>query len=254
MGSFLSWLRQALSGASAAPAETSLSSNPRFGQEPPIEIAPHLSLVPLLHAAGFGGSDAWAKDLHAPMRVHSIRGPRRVAAFLATIGHESNGGRHLEELLSYSAERLLAVAMESPPGSLWRRSFPDLDTARLYARKPKELADVIYGGRMGNSAPGMGFLYRGRGLIQITGFNNYRDAENALGLPLVKHPEMAAEPKNAAMIAAWWWASNGCNELADDGEVDRWRRRVNGGLKGLADVRRRYFDVLAAIGNQNLGA
>ena len=205
--------------------------------------APHLA--PLLRAAGFGDAEPWTAALARPMRAHAIAGPRRVAAFLATIAHESNGGRRLEENLSYSAHRLVAV---------WPRRFPTLQTAYPYERNPEGLAERVYGGRMGNVRPGDGWRYRGRGLIMLTGAAGYAEAAEATGLPLLSQPDLAAEPEGAAAIACWWWHANGCNELADAGEVEPWRKRVNGGLIGLDDVRRRYVAVLAELGAEVLGA
>jgi len=198
-----------------------------------------LDLVPLLVAAGFGDAQGWASRLADPMRQRGIAGPRRVAAFLATIGHESNGGRALEENLSYSADRVMAV---------WPGRFPTRESAAAVARNPRALAEVVYMHRLGNAVPGDGWSFRGRGLIQLTGRANYSMAADATGLPLLASPDIAAEPDTAAVIAAWWWADRRCNDLADAGVVEAWRRRVNGGLTGIEDVRRRYADVLSAMG------
>jgi putative chitinase len=173
------------------------------------------------------------------MRQRGIHGPRRVAAFLATVAHESNGGRSLEESLNYSADRCMAV---------WPGRFPTREAADRVARNPEALAEAVYGHRLGNAFPGDGWKFRGRGLIQLTGAENYGAAADALGLPLLASPDLAAEPEVAAIVAAWWWAAHGCTELADAGEPEAWRKRVNGGLNGMQDVRRRYAAVLAAIG------
>ncbi len=198
--------------------------------DPPLDAA--------LAAAGFGNVPAWAAALWQPMRTHGITPGLRRAAFLATVAHESNGGRQLEEALSYSADRIAAV---------WPSRFASPDAARHLARAPAALAEAVYGGRMGNGPPGAGdgWRYRGRGLIQLTGRASYGEAAEALSLPLLANPHLAAEPEVAARIAAWWWASRGCNALAAAGDVQGWRRRVNGGLVGLDDVRRRYEAVLA---------
>jgi len=185
-----------------------------------------------------------------PMRLRGIHQPRRVAAFVATIAHESDGGRVLEESLRYSARRLTEI---------WPARFPTLEAARPYAwddtdpdRKDVRLANLVYGRRLGNEANGIGdddgWRYRGRGLIQLTGAANYGMAADALGLPLLADPDLAATREGAAEIAAWFWSSRGCNDLADADDIPGWRRRVNGGLIGLDDVRRRYGAVLAACG------
>jgi len=203
------------------------------GEAPP---APSVPLAALLRVAGFASPDAWATHLAEPMMTRGIRGERRVAAFLATIAHESNGGRRLEEDLYYSADRIRAV---------WPARFADRAAAARVAGDPYALAEAVYGGRLGNDEPGAGWLYRGRGLIQITGAANYGAAADALSLPLLSDPGLAARPAEAARIAAWWWAAHGCNELADTGDATRWRRRVNGGLVGLADVQRVYEALLS---------
>jgi putative chitinase len=204
-------------------------------------------LARVLQAAGFADGVAWAGFLAEPMRNRGITGPRRVAAFLATIGHESAGGNWMVENLSYSADAICRT---------WPERFPTPESAAPLARNPSALAEAVYGGRMGNGPPasGDGWRFRGRGLIQITGRATYGAAAEAVGLPLVAEPDMAAERAVAAHIAAWWWAMHGCNELADKGEVEAWRKRVNGGLTGLLDVRRRYQAVLAELGAEVLGA
>lgn len=249
-------MRRPVTGA-AAPAAPSPAPIPvlTVGEGP----APSLAI--LLRAAGFGDADTWAAHLAEPMRQRAIRGPRRVAAFLATIGHESNGGRDLEEGLNYSAERLLAKFSRARISEADARMFGRLGPVERPARHADQvaLANILYGREfgareLGNVSPGDGWLYRGRGLIQITGAANYRAASNALSLPLLTAPDLAAQPPHAAEIAAWWWAAHGCNDLADAGEIEAWRKRVNGGLVGLDDVRRRYQLVLAEIGAAQLSA
>lgn len=221
--------------------------SPARKEDAPQDAAP---LRVALRAAGMATPDAWALRLAEPCRLRGIHPGRRLAAFAATIAHESDGGRVLEESMRYSAVRLMEI---------WPARFPSIDAARPYAWDPADadreevaLAAAVYGGRMGNQEEGTadldGWTFRGRGLIQITGRGNYRAAGSALGLPLLSDPDLAARPQHAAAIAAWWWATHGCNALADAGDVEAWRRRVNGGLIGLADVRRRYDAALAAIG------
>ena len=151
----------------------------------------------------------------------------RLAMFLAQVAHESGGLLHVSENLNYSAEALLAC-------------FPshfDSDTAEDYARQPERIADCCYADRMGNGneASGDGWSYRGRGLIQITGRANYAACGAALGLDLIAHPELLETPANAALSAAWFWASHGCNGLADAGDFVGITKRINGGVNGLAD-------------------
>lgn len=163
--------------------------------------------------------------LNAAMTRFKVNSPVRMAAFIAQVGHESGQLTRMVENLNYSADRLQAV---------WPNRF-DSALAAQVARKPEQIAKIVYGGRMGNTLPGDGWKYRGRGLIQLTGANNYRAAGAALGLDLVNHPELVEQPETAALVAGWFWQSNGLNELADSGQFAKITRTINGGLTGQAD-------------------
>lgn len=163
--------------------------------------------------------------LNAAMARFKINSPVRMAAFIAQVGHESGQLTRMVENLNYSADRLQAV---------WPNRF-NATLAAQVARKPEQIANIAYGGRMGNTLPGDGWKYRGRGLIQLTGANNYRAAGAALGLDLVNHPEQVEQPDTAALVAGWFWQSNGLNELADSGQFAKITRTINGGLTGQAD-------------------
>lgn len=139
--------------------------------------------------------------LEDAMHEFQINTPARQAAFLAQIGHESGGLHWLVEL--------------------WG---PTASQARYETRYD-----------LGNCAPGDGFKYRGRGLIQLTGRGNYKRAGDALGVDLVANPERLGEPGLAARSAGWFWSAHGCNELADAGEFEKITRRINGGLNGYAE-------------------
>lgn len=144
---------------------------------------------------------AFRPYIEAAMDAFQINTPQRQAAFLAQVGHESGGLRWLTEL--------------------WG---PTPAQSRYEGRKD-----------LGNTQIGDGFKYRGRGLIQTTGRHNYTVTGRALALDLVNKPELLALPENAAMSAGYFWESNGLNELADTGSIERVTRRVNGGLNGLAE-------------------
>ena len=163
--------------------------------------------------------------LNAAMARFKINSPVRMAAFIAQVGHESGQLTRMVENLNYSADRLQAV---------WPNRF-NATLAAQVARKPEQIANIVYGGRMGNALPGDGWKYRGRGLIQLTGANNYRAAGAALGLDLVSHPELVEQPDTAALVAGWFWQSNGLNELADSGQFAKITRTINGGLTGQAE-------------------
>jgi putative chitinase len=162
--------------------------------------------------------------LNDAMARFKIEGRLRVAAFLAQIGHESGQLRTLVENLNYSAEGLVRT---------WPKRF-NLVTATSVARKPEQIANIVYASRLGNgpAATGDGWRYRGRGLIQVTGWVNYQACGSALGLDLLTKPDLLEQPIYAALSAAWFWSSNGLNELADAGQFETITCRINGGLNG----------------------
>ena len=119
--------------------------------------------------------------------------------------------------------------------------------ANAAARNPEQIANIAYGKRMGNTAPGDGWEYRGRGLIQITGRANYMACGEALGLDLIAHPELLEKPQHACMSAAWFWATNALNTLADAGKFDAITQRINGGQNGAADRQALYAMALRVL-------
>jgi putative chitinase len=163
--------------------------------------------------------------LNTAMAKYGIVTRLRSAAFIAQIGHESGQLARLVENLNYSAEGLMKT---------WPGRF-DLPRATAAARKPEQIANIAYGERMGNAAPGDGWKYRGRGLIQVTGKSNYAACGDALGLDLIGSPERLEQPQYAALSAAWYWAINGLNTLADAGDLKGITQRINGGQTGAAD-------------------
>ena len=163
-------------------------------------------------------------DAMARFKIHSRL---RESAFLAQVGHESGQLRTLVENLNYSAEGLIKT---------WPKRF-NLVSAASVARKPEQIANIVYASRMGNgpAVTGDGWRYRGRGLIQVTGWVIYQACGEALNLDLLTKPELLEQPAYAALSAAWFWSSNGLNELADAGHFEAITRRINGGLSGQAD-------------------
>ncbi|SDE71131.1 glycoside hydrolase family 19 protein [Pseudomonas extremaustralis] len=175
--------------------------------------------------------------LNAAMNRYSIVGTPRAAAFIAQVGHESGQLTRLVENLNYSADGLMKT---------WPSRF-DLVRATACARKPEQIANVVYADRMGNAGPGDGWKYRGRGLIQVTGKTNYAACGEALGLDLINQPELLERPQYAAMSAAWFWSANGLNTLADAGDLTKITRRINGGLTGQADRQALYDKALKVL-------
>ncbi|WP_040064430.1 glycoside hydrolase family 19 protein [Pseudomonas batumici] len=167
--------------------------------------------------------------LNTAMNDYQIVTAQRVAAFLAQAGHESGQLQSVVENLNYGAQALVAT---------WPSRFtPDL--AAQVARQPEQIANIVYASRMGNGdeSSGDGWNYRGRGLIQITGRDNYLQC--SLGLfgdeRLLQQPELLEQPQWAAESAAWFWEQQGLNELADADQFNSITRKINGGLNGLED-------------------
>jgi len=182
----------------------------------------------------------WLEPMNSAMRATGITTPRRQAAFLAQVMVESADLRRLEENLSYSAERLRQV---------WPARFPDSAVASAYGHSPEKLANNVYAGRMGNGdeASGDGWKYRGRGLITLTGRDNYARFSTAMQIDALNHPDLLGEPAGAALAATWFWQSHGLNELADRLEGPDLNhifieicRRVSGNMTGLPE-RQEYW-------------
>lgn len=164
-----------------------------------------------------------------------INSQKELANFMAQVGHESGGLTRLEESFRYTKG-----IWQIPVKSAMREGKEALEDARVEALqgKPEKLAELMYGGRMGNNEPGDGYKFHGRGYMQLTGKDNYRAAGEALGLDLVKHPELAAEPENAAKIATWYWNSRVPESARED--VTKATHAINGGENGLADRQARF--------------
>lgn len=189
----------------------------------------------------------WHPLLVAAMGRWGIVTPTRVTCFLAQVAHESGECRRLEEGLSYAAERLMVV---------WPARFPTLESAKPYARAPEALANHVYANRLGNgdASSGDGWRYRGGGLVQLTGRENYQAAELGTTFNLIGRPEQLRVPgQAAAQTAGWFWQSKGCNELADaclSDTVEPFKtltRRINGGLVGLDERLTYWRKAIAAL-------
>jgi putative chitinase len=172
-------------------------------------------------------------------KAYDITTPKRVAGFLSQIGHESGGLAMLEENLNYKAETLMRV---------WPKRFPTLEFAQQFARNPQKIANSVYANRMGNGdeASGEGWKYRGRGLKQLTGKDNYRAFSKAIGTDFVADPDLLLQPVNAALSAGWFWSANNLNALADNGDVPGMTKRINGGTIGLEQRQALYAKAMAS--------
>jgi putative chitinase len=192
------------------------------------------------HLQALGIADEWLDLLNVAMQRFNINTPKRMAAFIGQCAHESANFAMLTENLNYRMESLVRV---------WPRHFPTLDVAAQYHRKPEQIANRAYANRMGNGpeASGDGWKFRGRGLIQLTGKDNYQLASDALRVDLVANPDAVTEPAMAAMTAAWFWNKRGLNELADNGDNETISRRINGGTHGMDDRLQRTDIALALL-------
>ncbi|MEQ7778118.1 peptidoglycan-binding protein [Xanthomonas hortorum] len=168
-----------------------------------------------------------------------ITQPKELANFMAQVGHESMGLNRLEEGFRYTHG---SSQVSSKVRSALREGPEALEEARLEALRgqPEKLAELMYGGRMGNNEPGDGYLYRGRGYMQLTGKDQYRAAGEALDLDLVAHPDLAAQPENASRIATWYWQNNVPQAARQDAHAAG--VAINGGdpPNGLADRENRF--------------
>jgi putative chitinase len=168
----------------------------------------------------------WEEPLQVAFNKYDISNPKRQAAFLGQCAHESGNFKTLQENLNYSAEGLMKT---------WPSRFPTKEVADQYARQPAKIAGKVYNGRMGNTSEEEAAKYFGRGLIQLTGKDNYERCGSAIGVDLVGQPNLLVEPNYAALSAAWFWNKHGLNELADQQEHGQITKRINGGTLGLDD-------------------
>lgn len=167
----------------------------------------------------------WADVFADVVKVGSFsKDAEEIDDFLGQILHESAGLERLSENLDYSARRLCEV---------WPGRFPTLDAAKPYAHNPEALANRVYGGRMGNNQPGDGWIFRGRGPIQLTGRDNYAFVGDLMGQDLVSLPELMEQPRYALEATIHWWEDRIPDSML--GDPERVTKRVNGGLIGLAD-------------------
>jgi len=170
-----------------------------------------ITLEQLIEIMPYGKTRApkFIDGINATMEEFDINTRLRMAAFLAQIGHESGQLRYVKELASGSS----------------------------------------YEGRadLGNTHPGDGVRYKGRGLIQITGRSNYVQIAKALNIDCVNNPELLEEPMNACRSAGWFWSSRKLNDLADKDMFTAITKKINGGTNGLADRKELYNKALEVL-------
>ena len=181
----------------------------------------------------------WLAPLEAVFARYDISTKQRQASFVGQCQHESNNFRTLEENLHYSAARLMVV---------WSSRFPNADVAGQYANNPEKIANKVYAGRMGNTEEGDGWKFRGRGVIQLTGKDAYLHCGSSLRIDIIANPDLLLEPMNACLSAGWFWGKRGLNDLADEKNYEEMTRRINGGLNGFDDRKKRILKAIFVLG------
>jgi putative chitinase len=166
---------------------------------------------------------------------------QRAAAFLAQTAHESGGFNFVKENLNYGAKGLMGT---------FKKYFPDEATALRYERKPEMIANRVYANRMGNGPEesGDGYRFCGRGLIQLTGRNNYERFAADLGISIEECVAYMETPEGACASAGWFWDNNNLNQYCDSGDFVTLTKRINGGTIGLEDRQRHYQEMLHILG------
>jgi len=188
--------------------------------------------------------DAWYTALIEILPKYGINTPRRVAHFISQCAHESNNFRSLEENLNYSADALARV---------FPRYFgAGKRDAAAYSRNPEKIANYVYmdefrTAKMGNVNPGDGWRFRGRGLKQLTGRDNYTRFGKSVGMTAEQAADYVATEKGAIESACWFWDTNKLNTIADTDDVVLMTRRINGGNIGLEDRQQRYNRALPLL-------
>jgi putative chitinase len=185
--------------------------------------------------------DYWYDSMCQILPVYEIDTPERVAAWLAQCAHESGYFRFLKENLNYRAASLQKV---------FKKYFPTEEMAKAYEKQPEKIANRVYANRMGNGdeASGDGFRYLGRGLIQLTGKNNYTFFAASIDTPLEEIPEYLQTFEGAVQSACFFWEQNGLNKFADSRDIVTMSKRINGGTIGMEDRLMKYEKCLKMFG------
>ena len=172
--------------------------------------------------------DHWHEALDQLLDDYDINTPLRVAHFVAQCAHESGNFVFIKENLNYKAASLQKI---------FSKYFPTAELAAQYANRPEQIANRIYANRMGNGpeASGDGYRYCGRGLIQLTGRDNYTFFAGSLNIPVEEASDYLATFEGAAQSACWFWEQNNLNRFADANDTKGLTKAINGGYIGLED-------------------
>ena len=185
-------------------------------------------------------ASTWLPFFELAAKKADLSTKERMAGFLAQTGHETGGLGRIEENLNYSWEGLLKI---------FPKYFKDEETAKLYARQPEKIANVVYASRMGNgdSLSGDGWRFRGRGLIQLTGRTNYITCGSWMAKHLQANPDYLLSPEGACLSAAWFWTTKNLNSYADKLDILGMTKVINGGTHGLDDRKLRWERSLGVL-------
>ncbi|CRF35505.1 glycoside hydrolase [Brachyspira suanatina] len=185
-----------------------------------------------------GIEEKWLEYLNNAFIKYHITDINEKAMFLAQTTHESNDYKKLEESFNYSPKRLFEV---------FRKRVGSLENAKKLCNEgAKAIADFVYGGRLGN-AKDEGYKYRGRGIIQLTGKNNYKYYGEKLNIDLVNNPHLAKEPDTAIEVALLFWKEKECGLYAKLGDVKTVTKLINSGYNGLDDRQKRFDSILKIL-------
>ena len=185
--------------------------------------------------------DYWYNAICEILPEYEINTPHRVAAFIAQCAHESGGFKFLKENLNYKAASLRRV---------FGKYFPTDELAKAYEKRPQMIANRVYANRMGNGPEesGDGWKYCGRGLIQLTGKNNYTFFAASLDMDVEDVPEYLETFEGAVQSACFFWEQNNLNQWADKGDILTLTKKINGGTIGLDDRIKHYNHALHVLG------
>ena len=207
-----------------------------------------LTATRLADAMGIGlaSAELWVSHVNTALGMCGCTTPEHVAQWVAQIGHESAGMSRLVESLNYTPEGLRAT---------WPSRFDEATAQRLgrTATRPADqegIAEIAYGGRLGNVHAGDGHRFRGRGLVQVTGRANYRECGQAIGHDLEQEPSLLELRSTGAASTAWYWRKHRLTGF--NGDVLAVTRKINGGTKGLTERQARYDKAIAVLGGGEL--
>lgn len=183
----------------------------------------------------------WHHALEQLLPDYGIDTEKRIAAFVAQCAHESGEFTMIKENLNYRWETLRRI---------FPKYFPNDELAKQFAGKPEAIANKVYANRMGNGdeASGDGYRYSGRGLIQLTGKDNYFWFAESIGISAEEASEYMSTFEGAAQSACWFWETNNLNRWADVGDIEKMTKIINGGVIGLADRIKHYNHALHILG------